>query len=77
MSELLDVTCKEHPRARVATARQLVQAEHAMTSGDATSNRHPETGEPSEGSRRPIYKTETTGNYWQDVWTAFKVRALP
>jgi len=46
--------------------------EHAMTSGDAASSRQPETGEPSEGSQRPIYKTDTTGNYWQDVWTAFK-----
>lgn len=47
-----------------------------MTSGDAVSNRLPETGEPSEDSRRPIYKTETTGDYWQDLWTAFKVRVL-
>ena len=47
-----------------------------MTTGDAASNRHPETGEPSEGSRQLIYKTETTGNYWQDVWIAFKVRVL-
>ncbi|KAF8551683.1 hypothetical protein OG21DRAFT_1478027 [Imleria badia] len=43
-----------------------------MSSGDATSNQHPETREFSEGSRRPIYKTETTGDYWQDVWIAFK-----
>ena len=27
-----------------------------------------------ENKRRPIYKTETTGNYWQDVWEACKVR---
>ncbi|KIK90783.1 hypothetical protein PAXRUDRAFT_151113 [Paxillus rubicundulus Ve08.2h10] len=37
----------------------------------ATRNQSP-TGEPAGGSRRPIYKTETTGDYWQDVWTAFK-----
>ncbi|KAF8133813.1 hypothetical protein EV363DRAFT_1161811 [Boletus edulis] len=43
-----------------------------MVSGNAASIQHPETGEPSEGSRQPIYKTETTGNYWQDIWTAFK-----
>ncbi|KAI6111849.1 hypothetical protein EDD16DRAFT_1485260 [Pisolithus croceorrhizus] len=27
---------------------------------------------PPNHSRRPIYKTETTGNYWQDVWEACK-----
>ncbi|KAH0832079.1 hypothetical protein J3R83DRAFT_12987 [Lanmaoa asiatica] len=43
-----------------------------MSSSDAASNPHPEIGGPSEGSRRPIYKTETTGNHWQDVWIAFK-----
>ncbi|KAH7885256.1 hypothetical protein F5I97DRAFT_1352984 [Phlebopus sp. FC_14] len=34
----------------------------------------PEDGTASEGdhSRRPVYKTETTGNYWQDVWEATK-----
>jgi len=31
-----------------------------------------ETEEPSKGSRRPVYKTETTGNYWQDLWIASK-----
>lgn len=47
-----------------------------MVSGDASPNvpSQPETGEHSEGSRRPVYKTETTGDYWQDVRTAFKVR---
>jgi len=41
-----------------------------MIPGDVTSNQRPEVGEPSD--RRPIYKAETTGNYWQDVWVAFK-----
>ncbi|KAL4080696.1 hypothetical protein J3A83DRAFT_4084323 [Scleroderma citrinum] len=27
---------------------------------------------PDSPSRRPIYKTETTGSYWQDVWEACK-----
>ncbi|KAN0087594.1 Protein of unknown function (DUF3767) domain containing protein [Tylopilus felleus] len=43
-----------------------------MASGDVAPNQHPETREPSEGSRQPIYKTETTGNHWQDAWIAFK-----
>ncbi|KAF9241165.1 hypothetical protein BU15DRAFT_45253, partial [Melanogaster broomeanus] len=37
----------------------------------ATPNQ-PDASEPTSDSRRPIYKTETTGNYWQDAWIAFK-----
>jgi len=32
--------------------------------------------ESKPDGRRPIYKTETTGNYWQDVWEACKVRSF-
>lgn len=31
-------------------------------------------GTYSSAPRRPIYRTETTGNYWVDVREAFKVR---
>ncbi|KAG9315750.1 hypothetical protein JVU11DRAFT_3399 [Chiua virens] len=44
-----------------------------MTSSDAgAQNQPPANGEPSESSRRAIYKTETTGDFWQDAWIAFK-----
>jgi len=39
--------------------------------------KHPEEPNPPPGTynptpRRPIYQTETTGNYWADVREAFK-----
>ncbi|KAF9221607.1 hypothetical protein BS17DRAFT_785040 [Gyrodon lividus] len=40
--------------------------------GSDTTPNQPEASGPAGGPRRPIYKTETTGNYWEDVWTAFK-----
>jgi hypothetical protein len=44
--------------------------------------KHPEDPNPPPGThnptpRRPIYQTETTGNYWADVREAFKVQSLP
>ena len=42
--------------------------------------KHPEDSNPPPGTysstpRRPIYQTETTGNYWADVREAFKVQS--
>ncbi|KAG8214623.1 hypothetical protein J3R82DRAFT_9699 [Butyriboletus roseoflavus] len=71
----LDVTCMLAAR-KLGFQRHYDLSKYTMTTGDAASNRQPEIEEPSEGSRRPVYKTETTGNYWQDVWIAFKVRVL-
>ncbi len=34
---------------------------------------NPLPGTYSSSPRRPIYQTETTGNYWTDVREAFKV----
>lgn len=31
------------------------------------------SSQPS-GSRRPVYRVESTGNFWQDAREAFKVR---
>jgi hypothetical protein len=36
---------------------------------------NPPTGTHSSAPRRPIYQTETTGNYWVDVREAFKVQS--
>ncbi|KAI6039341.1 hypothetical protein EDC04DRAFT_3112390 [Pisolithus marmoratus] len=42
-------------------------------SDDSTAEQEPGvTSPPANHSRRPIYKYETTGNYWQDVWEACK-----
>ncbi|KAG6332189.1 hypothetical protein ID866_6904 [Astraeus odoratus] len=42
-------------------------------SGEMTNQENPDSvASPSTASRRPIYKTETTGNYWQDVREALK-----
>ena len=35
---------------------------------------NPTPGTTSSTPRRPIFQTETTGNYWSDVREAFKVR---
>ncbi|KAH7914306.1 hypothetical protein BJ138DRAFT_1110743 [Hygrophoropsis aurantiaca] len=40
-----------------------------MSASTETAN---EPSASTSATRRPIYKTETTGNYWQDVWLAFK-----
>lgn len=37
---------------------------------------NPPPGTYSSTPRRPIYQTETTGNYWVDVREAFKVRPI-
>jgi hypothetical protein len=34
----------------------------------------PPSGTTSATPRRPIFQTETTGDYWSDVRAAFKVR---
>ncbi|KAI0269794.1 hypothetical protein BC834DRAFT_863393 [Gloeopeniophorella convolvens] len=38
----------------------------------ADPNTSPEPGTAPSASRRPIYQTETTGQYWADVREAFK-----
>lgn len=38
---------------------------------------NPPLGTTSPTPRRPIFQTETTGNYWSDVREAFKVRRRP
>ncbi|KAI6147127.1 hypothetical protein BKA82DRAFT_1004536 [Pisolithus tinctorius] len=43
-----------------------------MSDDIATQPKPEDVSPPSNHSRRPIYKTETTGNYWQDVWEACK-----
>ena len=54
-----------------------------MTTTTATPERQPSEdlnpplGTTSPTPRRPIFQTETTGDYWSDVREAFKVRPRP
>lgn len=44
-----------------------------MTAIPPSEDPNPTPGTTSSTPRRPIFQTETTGNYWSDVREAFKV----
>jgi hypothetical protein len=61
-----------------ATTRSLGSA--TMSTSPPERNKDTEDPNPPPGThsptpRRPIYQTETTGNYWADVREAFKVQS--